>query len=134
MIIRQVHECSYLEATIGDAFHLSSGIMHSFSPDAPGVITDGLQPQQTCIGKRDLHKVCSTSLTRSVMKNAVNLQMDHQPGPSRSGLKATKACEDQRRAYPIRREPPPAATYRASNCAPSNEEIRKKHWTRPYQH
>ena len=54
----KVHECSYLEATIGDAFHLSSGIMHSFSPDAPGVIIDGLQPQQTCIGKLERHKVC----------------------------------------------------------------------------
>ena len=58
MIIRQVHEGSYLEAIIGDAFHLSSGIMHSFSPDAPGVIIDGLQPQQTCIGKLERHKVC----------------------------------------------------------------------------
>ena len=41
--------------------HLCSGIIQpSFSPDARAVIIDSLQPQQTCIGSLDLHKVCST--------------------------------------------------------------------------
>ena len=71
--------------------HLCSGIIQpSFSPDARAVIIDSLQPQQTRIGNLDLHKVCSTIFTRSVMKDAVNLQLDHQAVLSRSGLKATK--------------------------------------------
>ena len=77
MVICKVHECSYLEAAIGDAFHLSSGIMQpSFSPDALAVIVDSLQPRQTCIGNLDLHKVCLAIFTRSVKKNAVNFQLD----------------------------------------------------------
>ena len=72
--------------------HLCSGIIQpSFSPDARAVIIDSLQPQQTRIGNLDLHKVCSTIFTRSVMKDAVNLQLDHQAVLSRSGLKATKS-------------------------------------------
>ena len=92
MVICKIHEYSYLETTIADRLHLSSGIMQpSFSPDALAVIVDSLQPRQTCIRNLDLHKVCLTIFTRSVMKNAVNLQLDHQAGLSRRGLKATKS-------------------------------------------
>ena len=72
--------------------HLCSGIIQpSLSPDARAVIIDSLQPQQTCIENLYLHKVCSTIFTRSVMEDAVNLQLDNQAGLSRSGLKATKS-------------------------------------------